>query len=68
MASNVGNGQSTNEKHGVSAATWAGIATLAGTVLLLYTGAMTGEWRGVVVSTVQILVVGLTIAVVLRED
>ena len=68
MASNAGSTQPANERRGVSASTWAGIATLAGTVLLLYTGAMTGEWRGVVVSTVQIVVVGLTISFVLRED
>lgn len=55
-------------RQGVSASTWAAIATLAGTVLLLYTGAKTGEWRGVVVSTTQILVVGLTIWFVLRDD
>jgi hypothetical protein len=52
----------------VSASTWAGIATLAGTALLLYTGAMTGEWRGVAVSVVQVLVVGLTTWFVLRND
>ncbi len=68
MASNAGKTQPANARHGVSASMWAGIATLAGTVLLLYTGAMTGEWRGVVVSTVQIVVVGLTICLVLRDD
>ena len=52
----------------VAASTWAGIATLAGTALLLYTRAMTGEWRGVVVTEVQILVVGLTTWFVLRND
>lgn len=52
----------------VAASTWAAIATLAGTALLLYTGTMTGEWRGVVVSEVQILVVGLTTWFVLRND
>jgi hypothetical protein len=52
----------------VSASTWALIATLAGSALLLYTGVMTGEWRGVVVSELQILVVGLTTALVLRGE
>jgi len=51
----------------VQAATWAAIATLAGTVILLYTGARTGEWRGVAVSEVQVLVVGLVTWYVLRE-
>lgn len=68
MASNAGRAQPKSDSPGVSASTWAGIATLAGTVLLLYTGAMTGEWRGVAVSTVQIVVVGVTIWFVLRED
>jgi hypothetical protein len=52
----------------VAASTWAAIATLAGTALLLYTGAMTGEWRGVLVSEVQILAVGFTTWFVLRND
>jgi hypothetical protein len=51
----------------VEASTWAAIATLAGTMLLVYTGFTTGEWRGVVVSEVQVLVVGFVTWLVLRE-
>lgn len=51
----------------ISAASWTVIATAVGTALLLYTGVTTGEWRGVVVSEVQILVVGLATWFVLRE-
>ena len=68
MAGSKGMAEPTDDQQRVAASTWAGIATLAGTVLLLYTGAMTGEWRGVVVSVVQILVVGLTTWFVLRND
>lgn len=58
----------TDAKQRISASTWAALATTAGSLLLLYTGVTTGEWRGVVVSEVQILVVGLTTAFVLRGD
>jgi hypothetical protein len=51
----------------ISPATWVGIATAAGTALLLYTGVTTGEWRGVVVSEVQILVVGVACWLVFRR-
>lgn len=51
----------------VAASTWAAIATLAGSALLVYTGFTTGEWRGVVVSEVQILVVGFVAWLLLRE-
>ena len=52
----------------ISAPAWVLIATLAGTAMLLYTGATTGEWRGVIVSEVQIAVVGLVTWLVLRGD
>ena len=52
----------------VSAASWVLIATLAGTALLLYTGVSNGEWRGVIVSEVQIAVVGLATWLVVRAD
>jgi hypothetical protein len=51
----------------VSAATWVVLATLAGTALLLYAGVSSGEWRGVIVSEVQILVVGLVTWLAARE-
>jgi len=51
----------------ISPTSWVAIATAAGTALLLYTGVTTGEWRGVVVSEVQILVVGLASWLVLRD-
>lgn len=51
----------------IAAASWVAIATAVGSALLLYTGVTTGEWRGVVVSEVQILVVGLATWLVLRE-
>jgi len=50
-----------------SPAAWTVIAVLAVTALLLYTGARTGEWRGVVVTEVQILVVGLATWLVVRS-
>lgn len=68
MASKPGLAEPKDGRQRVAASTWAGIATLAGAALLLYTGAMTGEWRGVMVSMVQILAVGLTIWFVLRND
>lgn len=52
----------------ISAAGWVLIAALAGTVLLLYTGVTSGEWRGVVVTEVQIAVVALAIWLVMRGD
>lgn len=52
----------------VSAASWVAIATVAGTALLLYTGVTTGEWRGVIVSEVQIAVVGLVTWLVVRAE
>jgi hypothetical protein len=52
----------------ISAATWVLIATLAATLLLLYTGVTSGEWRGVVVTEVQIAVVGLATWLVVRGD
>lgn len=51
----------------ISPTAWVGIATAAGTALLLYTGVTTGEWRGVVVSEVQILAVGLACWLVFRD-
>lgn len=57
-----------DEKPRISASAWALIATVAGSALLLYTGVTTGEWRGVLVTEVQILVVGLTAFLVLRGD
>ena len=51
----------------IAPATWVVIATVAGTALLLYTGATTGEWRGVLVSELQIAVVGLVSWLALRE-
>jgi hypothetical protein len=45
---------------------WALVGTLAASGLLAYTGVQTGEWRGVVVTEVQILVVGLVTWFVLR--
>ena len=50
----------------ISPPTWVLVGTLAATLLLAYTGVRTGEWRGVVVTEVQILVVGLATWVVLR--
>jgi len=52
----------------ISATSWVLIATLAGTAMLVYTGLTTGEWRGVVISEVQIVVVGLATWLVLRAD
>lgn len=54
-------------KQSISAPAWVAIATAAGTALLLYTGVTTGEWRGVIVSEVQIAVVGLVTWLVLRR-
>lgn len=68
MASSPRIAEPADGRQHVAASTWAAIATLAGSALLLYTGIVTGEWRGVVVSEVQILVVGLTIWFVLRDD
>ncbi len=51
----------------ISPLAWVGIATAAGTALLVYTGVTTGEWRGVVVSEVQILAVGLACWLVFRD-
>lgn len=67
MASEPGTADGAAGGQHVHAATWAAIATLAGTVLLLYTGARTGEWLGVAVSEVQILVVGFVTWYVLRD-
>ena len=58
----------TGSRQRISPPAWALIATLAGTAMLLYTGVTTGEWRGVVVSEVQIAVVGLVTWLVLRGD
>jgi len=43
---------------GVRPATWALVATAGVTLLLLYAGATSGNWRGVVVTEIQVLVVG----------
>ena len=67
MASSSGTKAPPRAGQGIAPATWAAIATLAGTVLLLYTGFRTGEWRGVAVSELQILVVGSVTWFVLRE-
>ncbi len=40
--------------------TWALIATAAVTLLLVHAGVSSGNWRGVVVSEIQVLVVGIT--------
>lgn len=55
-----------SSKPRISPATWTVIAVLAGSALLGYTGATTGEWRGVVVTEVQILAVGFVTWLVLR--
>lgn len=68
MAREAKTGASERAVPRISPPTWVALATLAGTALLLYTGATTGEWRGVVVSEVQILVVGLVTWLVLRTD
>lgn len=68
MAANQEGARTTDGRQRLSASTWAAIATAVGTALLLYTGVRTGEWRGVVVSELQILVVGITTFLVLRED
>jgi hypothetical protein len=68
VTSTQGTAKAAPTKPRLSASAWAAIATAGGTALLLYTGMQTGEWRGVVVSEVQILVVGLTTFFVLRED
>lgn len=44
----------------ISPSGWALIATGAVTALLLYAGFSSGNWRGVVVSEVQVLAVGAT--------
>lgn len=44
----------------VHPSSWALIATAAVTGLLVYAGFSTGNWRGVVVSEVQVLAVGAT--------
>ena len=41
-----------------SGAGWALVCTAAILALLGYTGATTGEWQGVLVTSVQVLVVG----------
>lgn len=41
------------------AARWALGATAAVCALLVYTGFSTGEWRGVAVTAVQVIVVGV---------
>lgn len=61
-------GQEAAPKPKISPPAWVLIATLAGTGLLLYTGLRTGEWRGVIVSELQIVVVGLVTWLVLRAD
>lgn len=61
-------GEGAPARQKISAPAWVMIATLAGTALLLYTGVTTGEWRGVIVSEVQIAVVGLVTWLVLRAD
>lgn len=43
---------------GLSPSTWALVAVGAVTLLLLYAGATSGNWRGVVVTEIQVLVVG----------
>jgi hypothetical protein len=58
----------TGSRQRISAPAWVLIATLAGSAMLLYTGFTTGEWRGVVVTEVQIAVVGLVTWLVLRSD
>ena len=40
--------------------TWALIVTGAVTLLLLYAGFQSGNWRGVVVTEIQVLAVGTT--------
>lgn len=52
----------------ISAPAWALIGTAAVTALLVWTGLRTGEWRGVVVTEVQVLVVGLVTWFVLRAS
>jgi hypothetical protein len=47
--------------------TWVLIAVVAATLLLVHTGYTTGEWRGVIVTEVQIAVVGLVTWLVLRS-
>ena len=42
-----------------TAGRWVLVATGTLTALLLYTGLRDGEWRGVIVSEVQVLAVGL---------
>lgn len=46
------------EPKGLAPASWALIAVGAVTLLLLYAGVTSGNWRGVVVSEVQVIVVG----------
>jgi hypothetical protein len=52
----------------LSPAAWAIVGILAASALLAYTGVRTGEWRGVVVTEVQVLVVGLATWFVLRAS
>jgi hypothetical protein len=52
----------------LSAAAWVGLATLAGSLLLLATALSSGEWRGAIVTEVQIAVVGLATWLVVRSE
>jgi hypothetical protein len=61
-----GNGEATSGAR-ISPATWVLVTVVAGTLLLLHTGYTTGEWRGAVVTEVQVLAVGLVTWLVLRS-
>ncbi len=61
-------GTRARRRRAISAPAWALIGTAAVTLLLLWTGFRTGEWRGVVVTEVQVLVVGLVTWFVLRAS
>lgn len=43
---------------GIRPATWALVAMAGVTLLLVYAGVTSGNWRGVAVSEIQVLVVG----------
>ncbi|HEY8517196.1 MAG TPA: hypothetical protein VIS07_16935 [Candidatus Binatia bacterium] len=52
----------------VAPSTWVLIAVVAATLLLLHTGYTTGEWRGVIVTEVQIAVVGFVTWLAVRAS
>ena len=56
----------TKLKPGPSASLWVIAAAAAISGLLVYTGATTGEWHGVIVTEVQVVVVAIATYIGLR--